>query len=96
MSVQRKCPECGTWNKDEENCTECGTLISPILIEEERERKREKARFRPPTKFDKFIEGWKHSRFFVLKALYYVLYTIGFIVFGIMSFFAWLAATPNG
>jgi hypothetical protein len=71
-------------------------MLSPVLIEEEREKQREKARYRAPTKFDVFISRWKNSRYVFLRALYYVLYSIGVVVFGIMSFFAWLAASPNG
>lgn len=96
MGVERKCPNCGTWNKDEDYCVNCGTVLSPKIIEEKREKKREKRRYRPPTKFDLFIRKWKNSRFWLLRVLYRVLYTIGVIFFAIASFFAWIAASPNG
>lgn len=96
MATERKCPKCLTWNKDQDFCTECGEVISPKIIEEKREAEREKKRFRPPTKFDLFIQRWSNSRFWLLRALYKVLYTIGVIFFSIASFFAWLAASPNG
>lgn len=97
MSVQRKCPECGTWNNDEHFCTNCGALLDPVLIEEQREEEREERRRNtPPSKLDVFIDKWKNHPFFLFKALYYILYTIGFIFFAVASFFAWIAASPNG
>jgi len=97
MSVQRKCVKCQTWNKDEDYCTKCGELLSPRLIEEKRERVREEIRrSKPPSKLDIFIHNWKNSSNFFVKAIYYILYSIGFIFFAIAAFFAWLAAAPNG
>jgi hypothetical protein len=97
MAVERKCLECNTWNKDNDFCTNCGSPVSPVIIEEIREKKREEVRQSiPPSKLDIFLHNWKNSRFFLWKWLYYVLYTIGFIFLAIASFFAWLAASPNG
>ncbi len=96
MATERKCPKCQFWNKDEDYCVNCGEVLSPKIIEEKREERREKQRYRPPTKFDIFIDKWRNSRYWVLRVLYRVLYTIGVIFFSIASFFAWLAASPNG
>lgn len=97
MAIQRKCPNCGLWNNDEDSCVSCGTLLSPKLIEEEKEKKREERRNSiQPTKLDIFIEKWENSRFWVLRILYKVLYTIAMIFFSIAAFFAWLATAPNG
>lgn len=96
MPVERKCPNCHTWNNDDDYCVSCGTLLSPTLIEKKREEQRENERYRPPTAFDKFIERWKNSRFWFLRILYQILYSIGVIFITIASFFAWLTAAPNG
>jgi uncharacterized membrane protein YvbJ len=97
MAVERRCPSCGHWNKDEDRCVKCGTPISPTLIEEIREEKREEIRRNtPPTRLDILVEKWKNSRFFLVKATYYILYSIAFTFMAIASFFAWLAASPNG
>jgi hypothetical protein len=97
MPVERKCTQCGTWNGAEDRCTNCDNPISPELIEEIREEKREAIRnAKEPTWLDHFLIGWKHHRFFLVKASYYVIYTIAFIFFSIAAFFAWLAASPNG
>lgn len=97
MAVERKCPNCSKWNLDVDNCISCGTLISPIKIEEERERIREEIRQNvPPNNLDIFIDKWKNSRFFLLRWLYKIVYTISVVFFAIASFFAWMAASPNG
>ena len=97
MAVERKCLKCNTWNKENDYCTKCGNAISPVVIEEIREKKREEIRKNtPPSKTDVFIDKWKNSQFFLLRWLYHILYTIAFIFFAIASFFAWLAASPNG
>lgn len=97
MAVERKCLVCQTWNKDNDYCTNCGNLLSPSLIEENRERERELRRNSIPlTRLDIFIDNWKNSRFLVLRIIYKILYGIAIIFFAIASFFAYLAASPNG
>lgn len=97
MAVERKCSSCGNWNRDNDYCATCGNPISPRVIEQIREKAREEERLKiPPTKLDVFIHKWKNSRFLPLRWLYKILYTIAFIFFAVASFFAWLAATPNG
>lgn len=96
MGVQRKCPQCGHWNGDQTHCMNCRTLLDPIIIEEEREKVREQQRFRPPDKFDIFIDKWKHSKYWILRVIFQILYSILVIFFAIAGFFAWLAASPNG
>jgi ribosomal protein L32 len=97
MAIQRKCPSCGTWNLNNDYCLNCNTLISPIIIEEEREKAREERRKNIPlSKADIFINNWKNSRFFLLRWLYKIVYTISVIFIAIASFFAWMAASPNG
>jgi methionyl-tRNA synthetase len=97
MATERKCPNCSTWNKDEDYCTNCGTVLSPQIIEELREEAREERRKnKPPTKFDLFLERWKNSKYFLLRVLYHIVYGVSVAFFAIASFFAWLAASPNG
>jgi len=96
MATERKCPNCQTWNKNNDYCTECNTLLSPVIIEQEREKEREKRRYRPPSKLDIFIDKWKNSRFLIMRILFKIVYSVAVIFFSIASFFAWLAASPNG
>ncbi len=97
MATERKCPSCNTWNKTEDYCTNCGTLLSPQIIEEKREEARKERRAGiPPTKLDIFLKRWKNSNYLLLRVLYKVLYAISVSFIAVASFFAWLAASPNG
>lgn len=97
MSVQRKCSECQTWNNDVDFCSNCGTIVSSVLIEEQREISRENRRKNAaPSGLELFIEKWANSKYFLLRLLYKIVYSIVFIFFAIASFFAYLAASPNG
>ncbi len=97
MAVERKCTKCGTWNRDEDFCVQCGNSISPRQIELERELKREEIRKNtPPTSLDRFIERWKNSPYFLLRVLYQIVYGVSVAFVAIASFFAYLAASPNG
>jgi hypothetical protein len=97
MATERKCPSCNIWNKDEDYCTNCNTVLSPQLIENKREEAREERRKnKPPTKFDIFLTRWENSKYLALRILYKVVYAISIGFFAVASFFAWLAASPNG
>ncbi|MDG1331588.1 MAG: hypothetical protein P8P74_04615 [Crocinitomicaceae bacterium] len=97
MATERKCPNCATWNKDEDYCTKCGTVLSPQIIEEKREEEREvRRKSKPPTKFDLFLSRWENSKYLGLRILYKIVYGVSVAFFAITSFFAWLAASPNG
>ena len=32
MAVERKCPICKAWNKDEDHCLECGRSLAQISL----------------------------------------------------------------
>lgn len=97
MAVERKCKNCGVWNQENDYCTACNSLISPMIIEEQREALREKVREdKPPTKLDIWMDQWKNSRFLLVRVFYKIVYTISVIFFAIASFFAWMAVSPNG
>lgn len=97
MSVERKCPSCNNWNREEDFCTVCGTILSPEIIEEKREEEREIRRQNvPKTSFEVFIENWENSRFLLLRIIYKILYTIWAIVMGIAFLFAYLTIGSNG
>lgn len=97
MPTERKCPSCGTWNLDQDYCSECNTLLSPEIIEVKREEEREHRRLTtPPNSLDVFLDKWKNNRFWILRVLYKILRTIAVIFLAIASLFAYLAASPNG
>ncbi len=95
MGVQRKCSNCNTWNKDEQYCVNCNTLLDPQLIEVEREKVREYIRENAvPSKVDVFLNNWKNSNYLVFRLVYKVLYSIVVVFGSIIAFFVWLTATP--
>lgn len=97
MAVERKCSNCNQWNKDEDYCVACGTVLSPQIIEEEREKEREKRRANVKiTKVEEFFAKWKNNRFLPLKLLYYVIYSIWAIIMGVAFFFAYITVGVNG
>lgn len=97
MSVERKCPGCNHWNGDHDYCSVCGTVLSPEIIEEQREEEREKRRSNEPkTPLDNFLEKWENSRFLLLRITFKIVYTIWAIVMGIAFFFAYLTIGSNG
>jgi len=97
MAIERKCPQCNTWNEDLNYCSNCNHLLSAKIIEEKREEERETRRKAvPATKLEVFLKSWKESKYWILRVIYKILYTIAFIFIAIASLFAYLAATPNG
>lgn len=96
--VERKCPNCGTWNRDgEERCKECGHTLNPQKRIAEEEQEREKKRLElPKTKFDELVERFAQSKNPFVKALYLLLKGLWFVYWVILSFILWLiAATPG-
>lgn len=97
MSVQRKCPKCGSWNGENDFCHACGELISPQIIEEKREATLESLWSEDKeTAFDRFLFRWKHSGFFLFRWIYYTFYSIGVVFFAIASFLAYITIGSNG
>lgn len=95
--MERKCKSCGTWNNDEDHCTNCGALISPIKIEEERRTTYEKQQqLRPPNKVDLWLEKISKSKNPLVLFFYYIFYSIWFLLMGLVTIVIYLViATPG-
>lgn len=101
MKTERKCLTCGTWNTDNDYCINCSEILSPGIIEENREKVREEERQRKEeiernSRLSIFFDRWKNFPFFPIRWLYYIVYTIWFIVMAIASFFAYIVVGANG
>lgn len=95
--IERKCLSCGTWNKDEDHCTNCGNPISPEqIIKVETKRKKEEEANKPKDKFDLFAERMKNHESPFMRFIYKVGYSIGMVFAAIGGFFAWMVAMANG
>ena len=97
MAVERKCSFCGCGNSEADFCKSCGQVLSPQLIEEEREAERERVRNSIiPDRIDLFLEAWKHSPFFLVRWTYYIVYSVAAVFFSIAFLFAYFVVGLNG
>lgn len=95
--IERKCLKCKTWNKDEKFCTNCGAALAPEeIIREEDEKKSALEALKKPDRLDILLHKAKHSRYLLVRILFYALYSVGVIVFAVASFVAYLVAWSPG
>ena len=95
--MERKCPNCGHWNKDEDFCENCGSPISPKEVEKERAVAREKKlAVRKPNKVDIWLEKIKESKNPFVKFVYYVVGGVWFVIMSIMVAVLYLVAGTPG
>ena len=89
--LQIKCKNCKTWNTDVDYCTNCNAVIS--MEEEARledEVHRIKIENQPDSKIDKLIKKYKNHPNFIIRGIFYIFYSVYFIVMSIGAFMAWL------
>ncbi|MFT5824305.1 MAG: putative membrane protein YvbJ [Crocinitomix sp.] len=95
--IERKCLSCGTWNKEEDNCTNCGNPISQKeIIKVETKKKRLEEANKPKDKFELFAERLKNHKYFFMRVIYKIGYSIGMVFATIGAFIAWGVAMANG
>lgn len=86
MSVSRKCPKCNTWNDDNDYCSNCGHLLNYAMQLQKEEQERTEARKqRIPDPLEQFFQRWKASRNVLIRAAYYVVYSVWFLLFAFFS-----------
>lgn len=84
-AVYRKCPECGTMNKNTDYCSNCGALVNILerrkLEREQSEAKKELERqTRAPSKLTSFYEGAKNHDNVIIRYLARFFYSIWVVV----------------
>jgi hypothetical protein len=95
--IERKCLKCSTWNNDEKFCKSCGAALAPEEISrQEDERWAEEQAKRPRPKLDILLDKAKHSRYLIVRILFYAVYSVAVVVFAVASFFAYLVAWSPG
>jgi len=95
--IERKCLECGTWNHDENFCTNCGIPISPKeIVKAETLKKKLIEEQKPKDAFDRFTEKLENHRYLFVRIIYKIGYSITVVFGAIGAFFAWMVAMANG
>lgn len=93
--IERKCLQCGTWNKDEDECLNCGNALSPKAIEAEKEAIRKAQDPEKPSLLDVYLEKAKKSKYWAVRVGYRILYSIAVFVGLLGALVAWMAALAN-
>ena len=95
--MARRCKKCNTWNEDVDYCKNCGEVISLELQEKlDWEVKKNIIENKAPDQLDVFFEGFKNSRFFLIRAVYFVLHSVWVMLISILTFFMYFIAVGPG
>lgn len=95
--MERKCTNCGTWNRNNDFCTQCAKAISPKELQKIDVVKKEKvARNARKGRLDLFVEKVKTSTNPFVIVLYKTVSFIWFVYMAILSFFLWFIAAGPG
>lgn len=87
MSISRKCPKCGTWNGDNDYCTNCNHLLNyQMQLEQEDKQREEDYKKRIPDPLEKFFLKWKGSQWVLARITYHIVYSVWFALFAFFSF----------
>lgn len=90
-----KCPNCGVFNKNEEYCIDCNTLLSEQKkreLKEQAYKKEEIAKVIYEKENPNFAERLKKHPFFLYRVAGWILYSAFMVVSIIGSGLAWLIA----
>lgn len=90
-----KCPNCGVFNKNEEYCIDCNTLLSEQKkreLKEQAYKKEEIAKVIYEKENPNFAERLKKHPFFLYRVAGWILYSTFMVVSIIGSGLAWLIA----
>lgn len=97
VTVSRKCPKCGTWNGAEDHCISCNQLLNyQKQLEQEHEARETAYRLRKLDSVDVFLAKFRNSRWWAVKAIYYILYSAWFVLASLVSFFIYMVAAGPG
>lgn len=95
--IERKCLNCGTWNKDQDRCVNCDHPISQVEIDRVTAREKRKQELeKPKDAFQLFTEKLKTHRYLAIRIIYQIGYSVAVIFGAIGAFFAWMIALADG
>ena len=87
--IERKCKQCGHWNKDEDFCQSCGAALSPKAIDREKQATKKP---QGPSLPEQLLNKAREANYVILKLFYYSVYGITLAVISIGAFIAWFIA----
>ncbi len=95
--VHIRCSQCGTFNVNREHCENCGALLSVVkqreLLRQERVKAvREIEAEKGPSKIELYIKKMQNHRFWLVRAVFEVVYIGWVIAMAIGGFIAWIVA----
>jgi len=95
--LKRKCKHCSHWNiGNVDHCSNCDFPISAEKIIEKHERQLTQQFEIKRTVFDDFLDRMKQHRFFLVRAIFHILYATWSVVMFIISAILFLVAwTPS-
>ncbi|MES2628504.1 MAG: hypothetical protein V4616_05995 [Bacteroidota bacterium] len=97
QTTSRKCPNCGTWNTDTDHCESCDHLLNyQVKLVQEQEQREQDWREREKDKMDLYLARFRNSRYWPVKVVYYILYSVWFLLFTIVSFLAFVVLSHPG
>ena len=95
--MERKCTSCGTWNQNNDFCSQCAQAISPRELQKAEATQLKIAKQNAPkSKLDEFVRKIKHSKNPLVRLSFKVLSFIWFVYMAILSFFLWFIAIGPG
>jgi len=96
--MERKCPKCGTWNKDKKNCSNCGERLDfeKIRKEEEAEKKQNRLLLRKPDILDKWFNQLSQSSNPFVKVFYFIALSVWMVFAVIVGIIILIASLATG
>lgn len=99
--VHIKCTKCGTFNVDEDVCTQCGTMLNMVrereIVRHTIEKKRiEDDLAKPPSKTDAFLRKMMNHPWLVVRLFFKLVYGIWFVLMAVTMFLAWVIGLLAG
>ena len=94
--LERRCTKCNTWNGEEPFCKNCGNALSAAEISKIEDAQREEWQAsQQKSKLDILYDKARYAKSPIVRALFWFIFSIAFVVFAISSFVAWMVAwTP--
>ncbi|MCX6181362.1 MAG: hypothetical protein NT150_05510 [Bacteroidetes bacterium] len=97
MSISKRCPKCHTWNNDRDYCEQCNQLLNHETARKiEVEQQEQQHLNREKDSVDIFLHNMRHSRYIIIRAVFYLFYSVWFVFTAIVSLGVAIVAAGPG